>query len=219
MRKVLFVALSLLASVGLVALGSSAESEGLKGDYVEARTASVFAGACHYNGELTTTGRDAVMAWSFTSGGWRGVNLAGVRVLAVVGADENLASEGAPHRAEIVIDSEASDAQSAAVLDLLKSKYAASLGNILTVRRLPVGFRREGESFTVSASGVASLNVNAMPNHECCRMPHLVWYAPLVPLGDRKVGYTKKALYAGGAAGEAWQRSGENSAFYGSFSL
>ena len=58
-----------------------------------------------------------------------------------------------------------------------------------------------------------------MPNHECCRMPHLVWYAPLVPLGDRKVGYTKKALYAGGAAGEAWQRSGENSAFYGSFSL
>ena len=219
MRKVLFVALSLLASVGLVALGSSAESEGLKGDYVEARTASVFAGACHYNGELTTTGRDAVMAWSFTSGGWRGVNLAGVRVLAVVSADENLASEGAPHRAEIVIDSEASDAQSAAVLDLLKSKYAASLGNILTVRRLPVGFRREGESFTVSASGVASLNVNAMPNHECCRMPHLVWYAPLVPLGDRKVGYTKKALYAGGAAGEAWQRSGENSAFYGSFSL
>ena len=36
----------------------------VKGDYVEARTARVFAGACHYNGELTTTGRDVEMIWA-----------------------------------------------------------------------------------------------------------------------------------------------------------
>ena len=40
----------------------------LAGDYVEARTASVFCGACHFNGEYMSTGNDAVAAWHFTSG-------------------------------------------------------------------------------------------------------------------------------------------------------
>ena len=42
---------------------------------------------------------------------------------------------------------------------------------------------------------------------------------PLVGLENRKVGYTSKALYSGSTVGEPWSRSGENSAFYGSFSL
>ena len=33
----------------------------IKGDYVEARTASVFAGACHYNGELVTTAKSMLV--------------------------------------------------------------------------------------------------------------------------------------------------------------
>lgn len=41
---------------------SPAASTRIVGDYVEARTASVFAGACHYNGELVTTGHEAVAA-------------------------------------------------------------------------------------------------------------------------------------------------------------
>jgi hypothetical protein len=65
----------------------------------------------------------------------------------------------------------------------------------------------------------AAINVEAMPNDLCCKMPNLVWYAPLVSLENRKVGYTTKALYGGGEVSEPWQRSGENSAFYGSFSL
>jgi hypothetical protein len=40
-----------------------------------------------------------------------------------------------------------------------------------------------------------------------------------VPLENRKVGYTTRALYTGDGVADAWQRSGENSAFYGSFSL
>jgi len=50
-------------------------------------------------------------------------------------------------------------------------------------------------------------------------MPNLVWYTPFVGLENRKVGYTSKALYSGKVVGEPWSRSGENSAFYGTFSL
>jgi hypothetical protein len=219
MRRLCFLALGLFVSLGFVAFSPQAESAGVHGDYVEVRSASVFAGACHYNGELTTSGRDALMAWHITSGEWNGVELTGTVVVAIVTADDNLSNESAARRAEIIIDRDASHAQAAAMLDLLKSKYASSLGKIVSVRSAPINFSHEGKSYAVSASDLASINVDALPNDLCCKMPNMVWYSPLVPLENRKVGYTRKALYSGNAAGDAWQRSGENSAFYGNFSL
>src|SRR3989475_5349023 len=107
----------LTVSSGALVFNSKAESASLKGDYVEARTASVFAGACHYNGEVTTTGRDALMAWNVTSGQWRGVDLTGVRIMAIVTADANLSDNSAARRSEVIINREASHAQAVAMLD------------------------------------------------------------------------------------------------------
>ncbi len=87
------------------------------------------------------------------------------------------------------------------------------------VRSGPVSFRHESKAYAVNAPGLAAMNVEAMPDDLCCTMPQLVWYEPLVPLAGRKVGYTAKASYAGGTIGDAWQRTGENSAFYGGFSF
>ena len=66
MRSVLLACVvPALAAASAVPANKAAGNKVTKiaGDYVEARTASVFAGACHYNGELVTTGRDAIMAW------------------------------------------------------------------------------------------------------------------------------------------------------------
>lgn len=104
------------------------------------------------------------------------------------------------------------------MVNAIKSRYAATLGETVMVRSAPISFKHEGKSYEISSSEAAE-NVEAMPNDLCCRMPNLVWYDPLVPLGQRKVGYTIKALYAGHSVGDAWQRAGENSAFYGNFSL
>ena len=82
MRRFCVVAILLGALLVLgssLSFGSRADTSFVRGEYVEVRTASVFAGACHYNGELTTAGRDALMAWNVKSGAWRGVDLAGVR--------------------------------------------------------------------------------------------------------------------------------------------
>lgn len=219
MRKLWFLTLGLLISFGLFAFNTQVESAGLRGDYIEARTASVFAGPCHYNGELTTTGRDAVMAWHITSGEWNGVDLAGTSMMAVVSADDNLANESAARRSEIIVDRSATQTQAAALIDLLKSKYASSLGKIAAVRSASISFSHEGKSYSVSASGLASLSIEAMPNDLCCKMPSMVWYTPLVPVQNRKVGYTRRASYAGNTVGDTWERFGENSAFYGQFSL
>ena len=217
MRKVLFSILALIAVVSGLVLSSSAENISLKGDYVEVRTASVFAGACHYNGEVTTTGREAMMAWNVTSGKWQGIDLTGVRVIAIVSSDANLAEKNAARQSEIVIDSP-SRAQSMAILNALKQNYAASLGNIVKVQQAPISFVRNGKTYAVAADH-ASMNVEAMPNDLCCKMPNLVWYTPLVGVENRKVGYTNNASYSGNTVSDQWSQSGENSAFYGSFSF
>ena len=220
MRKFLIpCVVGLALACGAALRGSRAEANGVRGVYVEARTASVFAGACHYNGELTTAGREAVLAWSVKEGSWGGVSLAGVRAVAVVGSEANLTDSAAARRSELIVDSNVSAAQAKAFARAVESAYGAVLGRVVEVRRAPVGFGSDGKSFKVSAPGAASLDVEAMPDDLCCRMPQLVWYAPLVSVEGRKVGYTRAASYAGGAAGEAWQRTGENGAFYGTFSF
>ena len=218
MKRFLFVILFGVVGIGAVGLTSQAESTSVKGDYVEVRTASVFAGACHFNGEVTTTGREALMAWNVTSGKWNGVDLTGVRALASVSADDNLSNSQASRRAEVIVDKSASHAQAVAMIEAIKSRYSDALGEIISVRTAPISFKHEGQTYEVS-SVEAAIDVEAMPNDLCCRMPNLIWYAPLVPLSQRKVGYTVKALYAGHTVADSWERAGENSAFYGSFAL
>jgi hypothetical protein len=216
MKAIAFSFLAVALIVGTVSFGASTPAgKKIAGDYVEARTASVFAGACHYNGELVTTGRDAVMAWSFTAGTFNGVDLAGAKAMAAVTSDANL-SQDAAKKVELVIDSRLSEAQAKAVEGLLREKVAA-LGKVVAVRHAPVTFNHTGKEYSVKADGFAAMSVQPMPNNECCAQPSNVWYTPLFKLEGRKVGYTQTAAYTAGTVGDTWTREGENSAFYGSF--
>jgi hypothetical protein len=218
MKRFSIVSAVLITCAAALAFTSRAENTTVKGDYVEVRTASVFTGACHFNGEVVTTGREAIMAWNFAAGRWNGTDLAGLKAIAVVSADENLENAKAARRSEIILESSARHDQKVAVLEALKSRYAATLGEIVSVRSAPITFKHEGKSYEVS-SAEAAINVEAMPNDLCCRQPNLVWYSPMVQLSGRKVGYTLKAVYSGSAVGDTWERDGENSAFYGSFAF
>jgi hypothetical protein len=218
MRKGLLTALAMIVAVSALVFSSQAESVSLRGEYVEVRTASVFAGACHYNGEVVTTGRDALMAWNVTSGKWQNVDLSGVRAMAIVSSKSNLSELNAARQSELIIDSAASREQSRAMLSALKEKYASSLGEIVEVRNAPITFEHKDRTYSVKADE-ATIDVEALPNDLCCKMPNLVWYKPLVGLENRKVGYTINATYRGRKVSDPWSRSGENSAFYGLFAL
>jgi hypothetical protein len=225
MKSLLSLTVALIAAA--VCSGSPAPTkpatsnapEKIAGDYVEVRTASVFAGACHYNGEVVTTGRDAIMAWNFTAGVWQGTDLAGVQVMAAVTSDESLGNEHAARKVELIVDSSATDAQAKAVASLLREKSADRLGQIMTTRRAAITFQQKGHDYTVKSDGFASMSVTPMPDAACCKQPNLVWYTPLTPVNDRKVGFTQNAAYTAGTLGDPWQREGENSAFYGAFAF
>jgi len=218
MRKVTLFVVIALTAFGSLMVSSRAENIAVRGDYVEVRTASVFAGACHFNGEVTTQGREAMMAWNFTSGKWQDIDLTGVRLMAIVTSDTNLSETNTSRQSEIIVDSSVTRAKALAALNALKEKYSSALGNIVKMRFAPINFVHSGKTYEVTSDGT-TINVEAMPNDLCCKMPNLVWYTPLVGLENRKVGYTTKALYDGNGVGEPWSRSDENSAFYGSFAF
>ena len=180
----------------------------LAGDYVEARTASVFAGACHINSELMTSGRDAVMAWQFNGG---------IRVMAVVSSTANLSDQTAARKSEMVIDGSASKSLSDAALAAILVRDGSALGQVVSVRRAAITFSHEDREYKVECPGFASLDVQGLPNDDCCKQPNLVWYEPLVKLNGRKVGYTVDAEYSGGKIADSWEREDENGAFYGAF--
>ena len=214
-KNIFTTAFSVLALSSALAASASAPT----GDYVEARTASVFAGACHYSGEYVSDGRDAVLAWHFKGGDWHGVSLAGVSAVAVVRADNNLAEPTARRATMLYVDVHATPAQQKALAEALTARYAASLGTVTPAGTAAISFQHLANGYRVSAPQIAALSVDALPNRECCKQPNLVWYSPLAPVTDRRVGYTQAASVSARTGGDAWTRGGENSAFYGTFTL
>lgn len=212
--------LTLMAAACLGGSGLAASASAPTGDYVEARTASVFAGACHYNGEYLSDGREAVLAWHFQSGDWHGVSLAGLSAVAIVRADSNLAEPSAHHATMLYVDAKATPTQSKALAEALIARYAHSLGTVTAVGTAPIAFTHlTSGGYRVTAPQVAALSVDALPNRDCCKQPNLVWYTPLAPLTNRRVGYTQTASCTARTGGDAWTRGHENSAFYGTFTL
>jgi hypothetical protein len=214
------LALAVATTAAFAAGGSgSTVGNGLKGDYVEARTASVFAGACHYNGEVMSTGNEAEMVWHIREGSWNGVSVSGLSAVAAVASEANLQEEDAARRSVLYIDAKATDAQAAALTAALKERYGKSLGTVIAVKRAPIDFTRTDENYRVTAKGVTNLTVDAMPNHECCKQPNMVCYKPLVELKDRKVGFTRSSGITDKTLGQTWEKTNQNTAFYGTFSL
>ena len=114
-----------LACLGcLVGAVASVPGARITGEYVEARTAEVFAGGCIMNSEAETMGRQAIMAWKITSGSFEGVALDGLTVAAAVAGDRNLGmremggEEPTAVKAIITVDPRATPAQRDALVRL-----------------------------------------------------------------------------------------------------
>lgn len=240
--KLLLTVLSLGVSVGAVALGarallcgnccplslciserpSAAESSAApSGEYIEARSVSVFAGACHYNGEYLSAGREALLAWRFESGGFEldgaQQSLAGVELVALVVGDDNLAEPGVHKRALVFVDDDASPAQRDAAVAWLRAEHGAALGEITAIESTPVAVRRAGESYTVSAGDSLALAGATLPDRACCAMPFNVWYEPFQALEGRVVGCSESFRVADKRLGAIFERRGQNDAFLGRF--
>lgn len=201
----------------LLALSAAASSTGptVRVRCVEARTASVFAGACHYGGEATTAGREALIAWHVESGSYAGVDLAGVDLAAAIAGEGNLADAGTARRSIVYLSDRATPEQRGAAEALLRLRLGDRLGRVLAVATVPLATEFEGDRYRIDAGRLFRIEGALLADRACCKMPLAVWYEPIAPISAPIVGRNAVFRYSDERLGSVWDRSDENTGFAG----
>ena len=211
----LWGAAALVAGLGMTT-GARAD---VVGEYVEARSLSVHAGACHFNGEVSTAGREAVLVWKVDSGVLDGVRVDGLGVVAVIAGGENLAGANVARRSVLYVDGAATPAQHAALVKMVTAKARPALGTLVAVKRAPFAFETKGKLTTVSAGNVAKLSVSRYPCDHCV-MPSQTWYKPFVSgITDAKVAQGMATGFKDAMLGVAWSQEASDNVFIGTFAF
>jgi len=179
------------------------------GHYVESRTASVYAGACHYNGEWCTEGREALCVWHFEEGVHAGADVA-----LSLRADANLAAPDAHIRRAVYLSGNGA----AAALELLRTREPSLFAGAEVIETLPITARFEQDgSYTIDGGKVFALAGRTLADRACCKMPYNVWYTPFAGISDRVVGDNQVFRMSDTRLGRVFERPGENAAFTGTF--
>jgi hypothetical protein len=216
----------LIAATALTALtvGASlgANPVTVKGTYVEARTAEVFAGGCVMNGEAGTTGRNALLAWRVDRGQINGVPVNGLAIVAAVSADKNLGiheigGEPAITRTALFVDQRATPAQRAALVSMAKQLSNGVVDDVVAVTPAPIQFVDAGQDIRVSANALQLTVQKEMTHDPTCGGKQ--WFHPLAKVDAADMGTTAENAFTGTALGTKWSDPNKHSSFFGTFSF
>lgn len=213
---------SLATILFLLLFAGAAKSESAKifGDYIEARSGHVYTCGCLYSGEMVTAGREAILAWRVEGGEVEGTSLAGVKVAAVVVADYNLGARTGPRRTVVYVDAGASEAQTHAVRSLWTREYGRVLGEIVSVRRVPIAFEKSEGTWRVRIPEIAAIESRKAKLPDDAHLGSFLWYSPFTTLADSTLATALYYEYWGDEFGRRWRdREPGISGYYGNFSL
>jgi hypothetical protein len=217
MKRAVLTTAFMLAAVPAFAGGA------IVGDYVEARTAEVFAGGCIMSSQAETMGREAVLAWHVRSGQYDGEQLDGLSVVAAVAGDRNLGIREiggeAPSavRGIVFVDQKATPGQQRALVRLAQTLSRGLITDTVDVKAVPVAYSATATNIEVTA-GEAKLAVQRHHHHApgCGAMK---WFTPFSSIDSAMIGLTDANEYDGRALGIRWSDPNRKSAFSGSFAL
>jgi hypothetical protein len=193
----------------------------LHGTYVEARTSEVFAGACVINGEAATTGREAVLAWKVDNGGFNGVALDGLSVVAAVSGDANLSvheigGDVANIRTALFVDARATEAQRNALVTMVKTLASGVVSSVAEVTPASIEFVSGDRDIRVVARTVRLTVQKEMSHDVSCGNKQ--WFQPLSTVHHADMGITVENAFNGTSLGTKWSDPNKRSGFFGTFS-
>lgn len=213
-RAVLVVLL--LATAALPAQQSSE----ISGDYLEGRSNHVFGCYCQWSGEAVMGGTEAIVAWDFRAGEFRGAPLEGVKAAAVIIGERTLSMGNEPRKSILFLDSAASKAQQDAVEALLRREYAELLGQIVNVRLIALRFERETDRVTLRAGDLMNLSLRKARLPGDALQGAVLWYEPFISLEDATLATTLNHSYRGGEFNNRWNLSDTGTTgYYGRFRI
>jgi hypothetical protein len=221
-RFAMKLAITVAAALMLTTALAADEKARLTGEYVEARTAEVFAGGCIMNSEAETMGRQAIMAWRITSGAFEGVALDGLTVAAAVAGDRNLGmremggEEPTAVKAIITVDPRATPAQRDALVRFARALSRGLITQVVRVDTAPIRFATSQNYVEVSVPESMQLTVNKQMKHDpsCGAMK---WFTPFTAMADSAMGVAEVHSFSGTGLGSKWSAPDKRSAFFGTF--
>lgn len=217
MRQLLVMTTIALILASGIAIATNSTT--IQGEYLEARSASVYIGACHFGAEYVEGGKEATLVWNIHSGEWNNVSLEGLTVVVVISAKDNLAIDTKSRKSVLYIDEKASPEQRAAIHDMLTTKSKDVIGDVVATKISPIKYTKEGMKYDVAVGKVLTLSVNRCPCSSCTQ-PHQIWYKPLTKINEAIVGKSEVYCYKDSCLPVNWQQGeASNNVFVGSFSM
>ena len=216
---------ALCAVMASAAVADVAEPVQISGTYLETRSCDVWAGYCFSNSELGLTGNEAILAWDVAQGGWDGVDLEGLKVVAVVKAAATLGdTERNPYPASsvILVDERASDAQRAALVAFARETAGRLVSNIVDVRTESIEMAADaacGGEVCAKLTVGDEVAVEARCLHakdKICGHESPI-YGPLTEVNDAMPHFTSLSKFSGEGLGVTWNESGRKSSLVATF--
>jgi hypothetical protein len=227
MLKSAFAAAVVFSAAASISFAATIPSRNIVGNYIEARTADVFTGACFANGEAEQVGREAVFGWRIEKGEWRGVDLSGLSVVGVVRSAHTLGLTSEPvnpAKAVLMVDSRANAEQRLALQSFAKRMGGELLSDVVKVDFVPISLTvQDGNVHSatakLTAGSLAEIQTRAMSTADHICGNEDIWYPPLNSTEHVMPAYTLENTYAGDGLGATWHNRLKRSSFVGTFQV
>jgi hypothetical protein len=197
----------------------------ISGDYLEIRTCDVYTGPCFANAEIQLTGRQALLAWNIDKGEHNGVNLAGLRAVLSVNANDTLGFGGGlvinPDRIRsvVLVDEKASPDQRTALVDFVKARAGRLAADVVRVDALPIEMSLDHVNMVgkLKAGREVEVLTRQLGQGDCVCTNETVFYPPLTKVENSAPAYTVDGKFDGAGLGVRWSTPKARSAFLATF--
>ena len=215
-----------LVFIAMIAVSSLVTAaDPLRGTYVEARTCQVYTGPCFANGEVGSTGKDAIMTWKIDKGQFSGVELAGKSVALIVKASNTLGFNGLADaqtkRAVLVVDASADEAQSAALKSFALAQTGFDERELASEHSAAIDMQFDISKLTASVDvgKIAKLVTRKARPGDCICSNESAYYPPLTQLKGFVPGVAEEGDVTVRSLGSRWSIPGNRSAYLGTFEV
>ena len=227
MRNVSLFLLFALAALTLFAAGAPAQPPAkstIHGEYLETRSADVYAGECFANGEMNLTGDEAILAWHIKEGKWDGVALDGLSVGGAVKAQATLGDPYAnpyPAKSILFVDKRATLQQRQALINFAQEMGGKLLRHVVRVIDTQVDMevlQQHSQRARLQAGNFVTVETRAIgPNDHLCGH-EMTFYPPLTETTRAMPAVAMTDQYSGKDLNASWELHDKRSAFVGTFS-
>ena len=208
---------------------------GIKGQYLETRSADVYTGQCFANGEMNLAGDEAILAWHVTEGKWDGVAVNGLTVGAAVKAHATLGDPYAnpyPAKAVLFVDKQASPAQRQALINFAQEMGGELLRHVVRVVDVPVdmeilhaksthtsqvGMEQHSTRARLQAGELVTVETRPIGDKDHLCGNESTFYPPLPATTHAMPAVAVTDQYTGNDLDASWELHDKRSAFVGTF--